>query len=244
MEKMVKDDEVRGKFPPGCVLIGSNRSAKLVDGSLHKTLLRNIYGKHKTAQHIALCWAVLVPDPTNPFDPESVMVLLDEGWPIGYVSNIDTEDFRKEIHRLRFDYDQTVVCRATICSNEEDGDYIGIWLDIGTEDVATFIEQTASQHIRRIRTTPQEVWMMRTRETMNGNYSAGTKARFIADNPIGPGDCLVMLEDHYTTSWAKSHCQNITDPLEIPVLKKPNALTVFQAVLNKFKLWTRRASGF
>ena len=70
------------------------------EGSFQGTLERVAQGRNEDGANVRDHAAVLMPEPTNPYDPNAVRVVIPSGGTIGYLSREDALAYRPVIDRL------------------------------------------------------------------------------------------------------------------------------------------------
>lgn len=93
------------------------------------------------------CFAQLVPEPTNPYDPNAVRVDI-EGNCVGYLSRADAVELRPVIMRAISEQGSGLV-RAVIAGRAEgDTDNLGVFLDLTIDRETASAEPDAARQIR------------------------------------------------------------------------------------------------
>jgi hypothetical protein len=102
----------------------------------YQDALRRICGSDRWEDVRCDVRAVLVPEPSNQYDPNAVMVQVD-GQLVGYLSRGDAIEYRPTT-QLLFEEQHVIVCDARICGRGPGSDTanLGIFLELPTPDHA------------------------------------------------------------------------------------------------------------
>ena len=107
---------------------GDRFTFPVVGESRYQDALGRIVGGHNREGHSHQCEATLIPEPTNPYDPQAIKVFID-GEPVGYIPNERTARLHKAMAgrgKLR--------CKARIDggwrTNQHDAGHFGVKLAI------------------------------------------------------------------------------------------------------------------
>ncbi|HKP20167.1 MAG TPA: HIRAN domain-containing protein [Thermoleophilaceae bacterium] len=102
----------------------------------YQDALRHICGSDRWEHVRCEVRAVLVPEPSNPYDPNAVMVQVD-GQLVGYLSRGDAVEYQP-VTRTLFERGEVIVCDARICGRGPGSDTpnLGIFLELPSPDSA------------------------------------------------------------------------------------------------------------
>lgn len=73
---------------------------------------------------------VLIPEPTNRYDPNAVAIYAVDGGIVGYLSREDAEEYQPAIAAFIKTRGEYPSCNAMMAGGRGDKETIGIWLDI------------------------------------------------------------------------------------------------------------------
>ena len=112
----------------------SRELVAVVGESHYQEDIRDICGSHKWEDVSFDCTAALVPEPSNPYDPNAVMVQIDARL-VGYLSRADAVDYRPLIDQA-LAKDKLVACRARIAGHGPGGETsnLGVFLHLPRPD--------------------------------------------------------------------------------------------------------------
>jgi len=91
--------------------------------------LRRIAGTRQARGESVEFIATLQPEPTNPYDPQAVVVFSDRGKTIGYLSREHAMEYGPVFAALAAN-GQTAQCKAKLFGGTKAKPNIGVWLDI------------------------------------------------------------------------------------------------------------------
>lgn len=110
------------------------------EGSYQGTLERIAEGRTEDGPRVRDHTALLMPEPTNPYDPNAVRVVIGSGGTVGYLSRENAVAYRPLIDRLAA-AGKFVACRACLSGGwdrgPDDRGSFGVRLFIDTPDGAT-----------------------------------------------------------------------------------------------------------
>lgn len=137
----------------------------VVGESYYQEDIRGICGSHEWEDVSFDCIAALVPEPSNPYDPNAVMVQIDARL-VGYLSRGDAVEYRPLIDQA-LAKDTLVACRARIAGHGPGGETsnLGVFLHLPRPDEP--IEWSADREAT-------ETGVHRTHAAGNGASGAGS----------------------------------------------------------------------
>ena len=116
-------------------MVRGDEFVAVVGESRYQHALRSICGRDNGQEVRHDCLAVLVPEPTNEYDPNAVYIEI-AGKMVGYLSRDDAVEYKAAVQRFQVD-GKAIMCEARIAGRakgDRDTANVGVWLFLPTAD--------------------------------------------------------------------------------------------------------------
>jgi hypothetical protein len=117
----------RTAAPVEATWLGGDEAVEVVGESHYVSALRQITGRGGTEQVRYPVVALLVPEPSNPYDSYAIAVEVD-GHKVGYLSRDDARAYGRLVQECAGP-GRAVACNGRICGREGTPN-LGVWLDL------------------------------------------------------------------------------------------------------------------